>query len=600
MYIGDNEDLMREWDWDKNKALGLDPYKLKQHSNKKVWWICKNGHEWAESPDHRLRGCGCPYCSNRRILTGYNDLATLFPDLLKEWDYRKNAEMDPNNVVPGTAKKAWWICSKCGTEWCTEIRHRTQRQQGCPECAKTVNGKIRAQHAAEKNGLIQNERLMSEWNYEKNLNVTPEMVSQKSNQKVWWRCKSCGYEWLAAVNNRAAGRGCPCCSNKTVVEGVNDIATTKPTLAAEWHPTKNGDLSPQQVTIGSGRKVWWLCPNGHEYQAKIMDRGHGTNCPICISGRQTSFAEQAFFYYIKQVRPDAINRAKGIIDNRKELDIYIPSIRVAIEYDGSFWHKSAESYDKEKKKYLLCKSKKIRLIRIKEVMTRDRLDTADVIYGGENLDNKKNLDMLIRHVLDKLDPRSNMWTRTDPRYFHSPVDVNTSRDEMIIRQNMFNLLPTTNTKEYCIVEKSLGEVLPELASEWHPTKNGKLTPYMFKPNSSYRAWWKCSQCGNEWQTAIGHRANGTGCMNCFRVRNRAEHKLSKKIYQYSIQGEFIKEWVNISAAARELHANKANIVMCATHKRPTAAGYRWEFEKLERLTPIVRKKSGPPKRKKEK
>ena len=90
-------------------------------------------------------------------------------------------------------------------------------------------------------------------------------------------------------------------------------------LAKEWHPTANGTLTPQQVTIGSGKKVWWLCPRGHSYKASVMHRGHGTNCPDCNSGRQTSFAEQAVFYYIKQVYPDAISRCSDILPGRMEL-----------------------------------------------------------------------------------------------------------------------------------------------------------------------------------------------------------------------------------------------------------------------------------------
>ena len=207
------------------------------------------------------------------------------------------------------------------------------------------------------------EHLLQEWDYEKNNNVTPKDITSASNKKVLWNCQKCGYVWQAKISNRAIlGRGCPCCANKTVVPGINDLATTHPEIAKEWHPTKNGDLTPQKVTHGSGRKVWWLCPEGHEYKATILHRtqGNGTNCPTCNSGRQTSFAEQAVYYYVKKYYPNAINRYTAKFLGKMELDIYIPSIKCAIEYDGEAWHKK-DNIHREQCKYNLCKNNGIKL-----------------------------------------------------------------------------------------------------------------------------------------------------------------------------------------------------------------------------------------------
>jgi len=94
----------------------------RQSLTKKVWWKCELGHEWEASIDHIAnRGCNCPYCKNKKVLTGFNDLATIRPDLLDEWDYEKNKDIDPTMIVPGTAKKAWWICKRCGYSWYTRV-----------------------------------------------------------------------------------------------------------------------------------------------------------------------------------------------------------------------------------------------------------------------------------------------------------------------------------------------------------------------------------------------------------------------------------------------------------------------------------------------
>lgn len=100
--------------------------------------------------------------------------------------------------------------------------------------------------------------LAAEWHPTKNGDLKPEDVTYGSGKKVWWLC-SCGHEWEAAINNRVKGNGCPYCSNRILMKGLNDLASVRPDLAAEWHPTKNGGLKPEDVTAGSSKKVWWKC-----------------------------------------------------------------------------------------------------------------------------------------------------------------------------------------------------------------------------------------------------------------------------------------------------------------------------------------------------
>ena len=104
-----------------------------------------------------------------------------------------------------------------------------------------------------------------------------------SHKKVWWRCPL-GHSYPAIIADRTRrGSGCPYCTNRKVLPGFNDLATKEPVLALQWHPTRNGSLTPQQVTVGSSRKVWWLCEKGHAWRAVIGSRTgkqrHG--CPVC-------------------------------------------------------------------------------------------------------------------------------------------------------------------------------------------------------------------------------------------------------------------------------------------------------------------------------
>ena len=135
----------------------------------------------------------------------------------------------------------------------------------------------------EKRYVSDNAQLMAEWNWEKNADISPSQLTIGSGQKVWWKCSK-GHEWQATIGSRNRGIGCPYCSNQNVLKGYNDLQTLNPILANEWDYDKNGEITPDMVTLGSTRKVWWKCNEGHEWQALINNRTKGRGCPYC-SGR---------------------------------------------------------------------------------------------------------------------------------------------------------------------------------------------------------------------------------------------------------------------------------------------------------------------------
>ena len=198
-----------------------------------------------------------------------------------------------------------------------------------------------------------NPSLASEWHPSKNGTLMPYDVTAGSGKKVWWLGK-CGHEWVAQIARRNNGCGCPICAGLVVLPGFNDLETVNPTLAAQWHPTKNINFTPREITAGSGKHVWWVCEKGHEWKAMISDRNHGKGCPVCAG---------------KKVVP-------GIND--------------------------------------LC---------------------------------------------------------------------------------------TVN---------------PDLAAQWHPTKNGYLQPSQVAPKSRKKVWW-LGKCGHEWQATLANRSRKSGCPICFKL-----------------------------------------------------------------------------------
>ena len=127
-----NPTLAKEWNYEKNN--GLRPDNFTENSGQMVWWKCSKGHEWQASIATRNKGHGCPYCSGRYAVKGENDLQTVNSTLAKEWNYEKNKELTPADVMSSSAKRVWWKCKE-GHEWRASIESRTRGAQ-CKECSK--------------------------------------------------------------------------------------------------------------------------------------------------------------------------------------------------------------------------------------------------------------------------------------------------------------------------------------------------------------------------------------------------------------------------------------------------------------------------------
>ena len=271
-----NPDLISEWNFDKNGSVS--PFALSFGSSRKIWWRCKEGHEWQDSVTHRVHGRGCPYCSRRITIQGKNDLKTLFPIILSEWDYDKNTIL-LEEVSAHSAQKVWWICEK-GHSWQASISHRT-KGQGCPIC------KNRVLLVGYNDLQTRYPHLAAEFDCESN-GCKPDQIMFGTNKSYKWICPKCGYKWTAAVTDRIRGRGCPECAktergiNRSKNDAIRNgsFQDAYPELADQWDSEKN-ELQPSDYPPKSNKKVWWKCSRGHSWQASIYDRAAGNNCPYC-------------------------------------------------------------------------------------------------------------------------------------------------------------------------------------------------------------------------------------------------------------------------------------------------------------------------------
>lgn len=218
-----------------------------------------------------------------KLIPGTNDFATLRPDLMKEWDFSKNV-VKPTECKLYSRQNVWWICSQ-GHSWEMSIYKRTHEKYNCPICGQLH----RIMRFQPKDSLLaKNPKLAAEWHPTKNAPLTPDSVGCYSNHKAWWICDK-GHSWQAYIHNRAIGAGCPYCAKHKAVEGEGDLQTAAPHIAKEWHPSKNGDLHPNEVSVTSHRRVWWQCEYGHEWQAEIRNRTKykHSKCPVCQKSKKS-------------------------------------------------------------------------------------------------------------------------------------------------------------------------------------------------------------------------------------------------------------------------------------------------------------------------
>jgi DNA-directed RNA polymerase subunit RPC12/RpoP len=299
-------ELGKEWHPTKNGDLLPDNASASSHD--KVWWLDEYGHEWESTINKRQQGRNCPVCVGRKVIVGVNDLASVRPDIAKEWHPTKNGDLSPTSITISSGLSVWWL-GECGHEYKSRLASKTLGV-GCPYCSGTKLllgfNDLQSRHPA----------LAAEWHPTKNGDLTPSNIHGGQPRSYWWLGK-CGHEWRQLLTSRASGRGCPYCVGKKILLGFNDLATTNPEICLEWHPTKNGDFTPQEITSGSLKSVWWLGECGHEWRTNVPTRLRGSGCPTCSIGGFRS-TEPATLYFLHNPRLQAFK--VGITNKDKKVD----------------------------------------------------------------------------------------------------------------------------------------------------------------------------------------------------------------------------------------------------------------------------------------
>jgi very-short-patch-repair endonuclease/uncharacterized protein YlaI len=335
--------------------------------------------------------------------------------------------------------------------------------------------------------------LVKQWHPTKNGELTPNNITHGAHKKVWWLCSN-GHSYNQIIKNKTIlNYGCPQCSGRIASEN-NNLSIQYPKVASEWHPTKNKEFKATEVTYGSEKKAWWLCPKGHSYKATINNRTlRQSGCPQCSN--QSSEPEIRILTELKYLFDNVVSRYKvdGI-----EIDVYLPNFNLGIEYDGEHWHKGKEEQDIEKNRLLIAKN--IHIIRVRE-KPLEPLSEEDVMVDKVSL-KKGDLNEILEKVSVFVSAEIN---QTIAAYI---AQTSFANDELFKEYRSYFPSP--------FPEHSLLKTHPELSNEWDYEKNSPLRPENFSYGVRNKMWWLCPN-GHSYDATINHRTGKnqqTGCPQC--------------------------------------------------------------------------------------
>lgn len=331
------------------------------------------------------------------------------------------------------------------------------------------------------------ELLKQQWDTHRNGNLKLEDIKFGSGKKIWWICpKGADHIWQASFVKRVDGGECPICAGRTIVKS-NCLKTTHPEIAKEWHPTKNGNLTPENVYNGSEKKVWWLCAKGHECESQIKQRVVKKGCQSCKS--------------IATTHPGLIT------EWHPTKNIGISPTEFIAGSDKIVWW--------------LCKTNPTHewQARINKRAIRNHGCHA---CAGTIADNENNLLINFPIIASQWNYEKNNPLR--PEQFRARSN---KKVWWICTKDKSHSYPTTITNRVqgfgcsiCAgrlvdISNSMQTLFPSIAKQWHPTKNGTLTPSDIVAGTSRKYWWKCEKGDDhEWQSTGGNRIAGKNCPIC--------------------------------------------------------------------------------------
>ena len=456
-------------------------------------------------------------------------------ELLSEWDYDRN-EFLPEDYYPKSEKTVFWKCEKEQHSYSAPICFRTIHDTKCCYCSgrRVLPGFNDLKSWCEKNGRVD---LLKEWSVKKN-EESPEDVTKTSHKRIEWECLKCKKTYSAYISDRVAkGSGCPYCAGRLPIVGKNDLMTwcrknERDDLIKDWAEDLNQGRSMTDYTYASNKKVIWKCNVcANVWKAAVYSRTVGNRgCSNCkVAG--TSFPEQFIFLTMKSIFPQAKNRDTSI---GVELDVFLPQLEIAIEYNGYYYHYDEVHKKADDNKRSLCEKEGIALLQIVEIVEGNNGDEGDYIRWRYSRD-KNELVNLTQRIL---------------RWMENKSGCEIEKEQIEWNQIYKDARERTYNVEY---KNSLEYKSPGISVEWDYIRNEGIKPSQVSNGSKDLCYWVCSKCGTPFAMKINDRTRkkGAGCPKCGKekqieswIKNRTRVKSFSDWCIENDRCDLLNEWNN--------------------------------------------------------
>lgn len=546
----------------------ITPETILALSNRSVWWRCRKNkaHEWSSSIRNRTQKSeGCPYCSQTSVSKKMG-LAKQAPNLLNYWDWDNNHHISPQKIAVDSSFVATFVCPatkdfvrphsfKMRIDKAVALGQ--EKDNICPQCNK--------EQAKEYGSLAQEfPDIALQWHKTKNGKFKPEQFKAHSSMLVWWQCPTAkDHQWRISINARSASdTGCPFCAYHQA-SSTHSLARDYPELAAQWHPSKNGQLTPDTITPQCQRLIWWQCPKApdHEWATYPSERViKKFGCPYCAGLKicKSNCLSTVFPEIAKQWH-------KTLNGKLKPNEIYHGSPKKA-------WWQCPLFQDHVWQAY---------------IYNRTRNNNGCPKCVAFRTPPEKSLQKLFPKVAKQWHQQRNapvtplmVNSTTHKKYWWQCENI----EHHIYQSAVCSRTLSSSGCPYCTNHKitrenSLAGENPKLAKEWHKTLNGDFKPSQIAPGSNKKVWWQCPKGEDHvWQAppSSRNRAN-KGCPFCANLR------FSKTQSLQFLHPEIAKQWhrkYNDDLKPDQLRTTDPRSVWWQCKKNP---GHEWQSKIMNRI-----------------
>ena len=486
------------WDYEKNTIeLGV----VTRGAHYEAYLKCPACHKGLKRDIHsfvaihrngRLLPVACPECGYSSKGDPEYNLVNVCPEIVRWWDYDKNAPFKPEQFTKGSQFMAYMKCPDCGRELYSGI-HSLLHTEENGKVVVSHDGRCRKYKAmASENNLVRRyPKIIDWWDYDKNSPDLPEENTLYSSKRVYFKCPECGTETHRRITDAFLCEDdgiptlfkCPYCDGIKPIRGVNSLAALYPEIAAQCISTEDAD----RIFPTASSRMEWKCPDcGGTWFDLVINRVNGNGCPYC---EETKVLPG--FNSLDVVKPELC--AEWSPNNQHEASEFLPT-----SHYPALWHCPR------------CNGEYVFRIADREVDD----DTCPYCRNKKVLPGFNSLDAVKPELVAEWSPNNQheasefLPTSHYPALWHCPRCNGEYVFRIADREVNDDTCPYCRNKKVLPGFNSFKVRHPDLVeTEWADIENTfiRVNPDQILDSYSGSVWWKCPICDKKYMMSVKDR-----------------------------------------------------------------------------------------------